>query len=105
MTIDRRCKTCGEPYPSAGHICSCKWDVWEPDNGETRADAHSVHADSPAEAAERFASRLDRDGDRQIAFREETVRFAVAQPGNDAVRVYSVSGEMRAEYYTRLVTQ
>lgn len=82
------CTNCNGP---AGfeHDCPPLWDVWEPDELETRADATRVRACDASTAAARYLENLHRD-DPEIV----EVKVLVAKVGGVDVSALRAVGEV-----------
>ena len=100
------CPTCKEfmLYPDS-HRCAPQWEVWQPDNDETRDDgARTVRGHDVEEVVRRWASQRDSDGDYSIVGGSPAV-VCVARTGSDDVRYLRVEGYTVPEYRAEVIDE
>lgn len=94
-----RCLICDQYtiWPES-HKCDPAWDVWFPESGETRDDAHKAYGMTASEAVESFAERHDSDSSMEAFSDHRGTIVAVAERGNNKITYLSVSREYAPTY-------
>ena len=97
-----QCATCGRFVSGddiLAHRCPPSWEVWSPDLGASREDAHVVHADDAEGAAVAWAKWWDQDDYDIVGGEEYTVH--VCREGGSDVTTWTVYGQSVPEYWAR----
>lgn len=97
-----QCRICGEwTYLSGRHKCPPRWLVWDPDQGETPADASPVYATDGQAAAEKYQEQSEANACEYTCMEGGEVSLHILPDELTAVedvQVFVVTGESVPQY-------